>query len=59
MTKLYTYSEINKDWICLRTIHGILPVGRIDAFEHGNESFKVDRVVFKIDQEILEVYLRQ
>lgn len=57
MTKLYTYSSATNDWTCLVTIRSILPVGRIDMFEQGDKSYKVERVVYKIDSEILEVYL--
>lgn len=55
MTKLFVYSE--EDWICLTTILSILPIGRIDTFEHGNETYKVEKATFNIDKGILEVYL--
>lgn len=57
MTKLYVYSSTANDWICLVTIRSILPVGRIDSFEQGDKSYKVEKVVYKIDSEILEIYL--
>lgn len=58
MTKLFTFSEEEeKDWICLATIRNILPIGSIDIFEYGGKSYKVERVIYKVEQEILEVYL--
>lgn len=57
MTKFFAYSEEGKDWICLTTVLSVLPIGKIDTFEHGNETYKVEKATFNIDKGILEVYL--